>query len=512
MTKKRWLSLGILALAALGVIVTKSLTGDEQPVINKAGYSLDGTLEPEEIPGMSPQDAAFSPADGAAMKADAPVQLPEIDNTAAGLQQEVAGSPEDCPLILPQRFRADGTIMEEPHNEYALVQYRYRSKTTQQDSSNSSKPQYIASPSVQEISSLTETEQAEALKKAIRATLKANMRRAITTQHNDPGDILSAALPYGADARVYQPNTAADLRDKTAPRGSYIYSIGTLCWNYPCAGKTLLRTDGKRVYARVGAGYQNRQSSLLALLAMSNIMPNYEIKVNGGVYNIGHLIASEKASVSRGCNLSMTLVGLSFYGEAKDQWKNEMGETWDIERIVTEELNRSIDQGASDVTDWLLGLTSAVKLYEEEGKMLRGPMALAKKQLGTYHDFVLSVQNENYLWHPKFFLFKGVGADNFETLYSSGHILQWLMFSLSDNHLKDVKVRKAITGLMTAVNRVPTNAGAGTLSPKQLEGLAVSLHALALYHQRVYGDEPEEEEKAPEKKPETNQSKTVAQR
>lgn len=527
MKKTRWFSLGILILGVLGVIAAKTiavktLTGSEQTAVILSDYSFDGTLEPEDIPEMPPStpplqgSESISP-DGAALKVDAPVLLPVAGQNASPQEevQELADSvplsaQEDCPLILPQRFRADGTVVEaEEHNQYALVQYRSRSRNPQPESS---KPQYVATPTVQEISSMTEAEQAEALKKAIRETLRANMRRAVTTQHNEPGDILLAALPYGADAKVYQPNGAANSRDRNAPRGSYIYSIGTLCWNYPCAGKTLLRTDGRRVYARVGSGYQNRQSSLLALLAMSNIMPNYEIKVSGGVYNIGHLIASERASVSKGCNLSMTLVGLSFYGEAKDQWKNEMGETWDVERMVTEELNRSIDQGSSDVTDWLLGLTSAVRLYEDEGKMLRGPMALAKKQLGTYHDFVLSVQNENYLWHPKFFLFKGVGSDNFDTLYASGHILRWLTLSLSDNQLKDVKVRKAMTSLTTAINRVPTNVGVGTLAPRQLEGLAVSLHALSLYNQRLYGDEPLEEEKAPEQKAETENTRTVAQR
>jgi hypothetical protein len=178
--------------------------------------------------------------------------------------------------------------------------------------------------------------------------------------------------------------------------------------------------------------------------------------------------------------------------------------------MVTEELNRSIDQGSSDVTDWLLGLTAAVKLYEEEGKAVRGPMTLAKRQLKTYHEFVLSVQNDQYLWHPKFFVYKGTNPDAYETLYSSGHILRWLLLSLSDKELNDPRVVRAVTSLMVTINRIPTNVAAGTLTDRQLEGLAVSLHALSIYNLRVIGeDQPEEQEK---KSAESKPDKTVAQR
>ncbi len=133
------------------------------------------------------------------------------------------------------------------------------------------------------------------------------------------------------------------------------------------------------------------------------------------------------------------------------------------------------------------------RLYEEEGKTLRGPMALARRQLGTYHDFVLSIQNENYLWHPKFFLFKGASADAYDTLYSSGHILRWLLLSLPDKKLEDPRVSRAVAGLASTISRVPTNVNAGTMTDRQLESLAVSLHALSIYNQRVFGDEPDAE-------------------
>jgi hypothetical protein len=537
---------GFFGIALFGFQVSRQMLGDDRLVLSAqpqagfarsgqtpdSGYTLDGTLEPDEIPDFARisnvfrenamQNGKIYDPDNVFLRVDDPIRFPNPllgqmrqptgqtsqpaiqpktpeSNKKNGVSTSTMLSNNDIPLTLPLRFRTEADL-KNWDEKYALVQYRIKNRAAKDSAAADSKPAIpaaVESPSVQEIASMNDVDKAVILKKSIRATLNANSKRIVTTQNNTPGDILLMALAYGADAKVYQQTgNVTDTRNKTTPSGSYLYSIGTLCWNYPCSGKTLLRSDGKRVYAKVGLGFQHRPAEFLAMLAMSNIMPNYELKVSNGTYSIGHLIASEKAAVSRGSNMSMTLVGLSFYGGAGDQWKNEMGETWSIERIVTEELNRSIDQGSSDVTDWLLGLTAAIKLHEEEGKTIRGPIALARKQLGTYHDFVLSVQNDQYLWHPKFFLFKGSTPDVYETLYSSGHILRWLLLSLSDKELNDPRVVRAVTNLMSAVNKVPTNTAAGTLTDRQLEGLAVSLHALSIYNLRLFGDEqPEESEK-----------------
>ena len=449
-------------------------------------YTLDGTLEPDPIPLFDPTNETTAPAK----------ILP-----SAKTDEDSLVLPGDIPIRPPQLIRNDT-------GQLVLVQYTFRGQNNNRNQSNSSayrtqtnqanarnQAQSAAQSSVPELplanyDSMNEVERTAALKRSIEMVLVANTRRGVNTRDNTPNEVMLMALPYGADARVFKPNPNVDPRDKNAPKGDNIYSIGALCWNTPCNGKTLLRSDGKKIIARVGQGYQNQSCSFAAMVAMSNIMPNYELKVGGNSYTISDLIVSEKTAVSRGMNLSMALVALSFYGNPNDQWKNEFGETWNIEKMVAGELNRSIDQGTCDVTDWLLGLTSAVKLYESENIPIRGPMALAKRQLKTYQDFVLSIQNDRYLWHPKFFLYKGFNPNAFETMYSGGHILRWLVFSLSDKELQDPQVVRSVMSLASTVNRVKPETMANSLSAKQLESLAVSLHALSLYYQRTFGEEP----------------------
>ncbi|MDR2643721.1 MAG: hypothetical protein LBC74_13110 [Planctomycetaceae bacterium] len=476
-------------------------------------HTLDGTLEPDEIPGFVDGVRQQRLSDATPIRVDAPVKIePNNHNVNGNLtaQNQTSKKIDLATRISPPVLRLNNAIFPAGFNsEYSLVQYtaekskpkihnhhnhnRNNNRESELDAESSEKEPLAVSTNVK----LRKGAEAlpDPLLLSIQTALKSNMTRTITTVNNTPGDILLAALPYGADAKIWQPDPNSPPKNsrnkKVQQQGNYIYSIGTLCWNYACNGKTLLRGDGKNVYAKVGAGYQLRPGSFLALLAMSNIMPNYELKVGGGIYTIGNLIASEKRSVSRGSNMSMILVGLSFYGTPAESWKNDLGETWNIERMVVEELNRPIDQGTSDVTDWLLGLTAAVNLYEEENTPLRGAVALAKKQIGIYQEWVLSVQNEDYLWHPKFFLYRGVGADNFDTLYASGHILRWLVLSLPDERLQDMRIKRSINSLINTINRIPTNQNANTLNDKQLEALAVSLQTISIYKQRVYGADQE---------------------
>ena len=447
-------------------------------IVGAAAYAMDETLEPEAIPGFNPNHEIEAPAK----------IVPSVATEDTSLIR-----PGDVPVKPPKLMRNDT-------GQLILVQYTSK-KPGQTNQPSAQAPSSDLPQQYRDFNSMSEAERRATLRKSIEAVLIANAKRGVNTQNHSPNDVLLMSLPYGADARVYQPNPNANPNDRNAPKGTYIYSIGALCWNTPCDGKTLLRSDGSKIIAKVGYGYQQRPASMAAMLAMSNIMPNYELKVGGSSYTIAHLIESEKASISKGMDMSMALVALSFYDESKAQWKNELGEVWSIEKMVTNELNRSVDLGASDATDWLLGLTAAVKLYESEGTPIRGPLALAKRQIKTYQDFVLSIQNDRYLWHPKFFLYKGFNPDAFETMYSGGHILRWLVYSLPDKELQDPQVTRAVMSLAATVNRVKPETMANSLNAKQLEGLAVSLHALSLYYQRTFGEDPA-----------TSQEKSVAVR
>ena len=466
---RHWWTIPVLGIV-MGIAVPSDAAEVSESSKQKINSFFEEAFNAEDLPAQASvseietlRRPVVTISDFDSIDPEAPVRIPAsllVDEKQDDVrQQNDSGTKIDPPKRVKPLAR---------HGETRLVQYE-----------SPKKPIRLASTA-----SATESNEFTAIQTQIADLLAANAKRGISMVSNTPCDLMVAALPYGADAMVFQPSNEPAKRGE-AVKGGYIYTIGSLCWNYSCGGKTLLRADGKKVYARTGFGYQNKPSQFLALLAMSNIKEVYEIRVDGGAYTISNLIAAEKEAIRSGSNLSLTLVGLSFYVQPGDRWKNDRGETWSLEKMINSELNRSIDQGTSDVTDWLLGLSSAVQVFASEEGRIPSSVELARKQIGTYHEFILSIQNEQGLWHPNFFLYKGVSDNLYETLYASGHVLRFLAHSLPESELRSPKVVKAIQSLMIKLGQVPQSANAVTLTDKQLESLALALQAISIYNQRL---------------------------
>ena len=273
----------------------------------------------------------------------------------------------------------------------------------------------------------------------------------------------------------------------TDTANQHVYAVGALCWNIPCQGKTLFRINGDQVTARVGNDYQPYPGSFLAMLAFSEISPDYEIKHGNESRTLAHLIATDKRNCTRGQNLGLVLAGLASYVSPDEQWVNAFGETWSLERIVAEELTRRADQSNADVTNQLLGLAAAVRSYQVANRPLTGSLADAATQLETYQRFALSIQNNDGTWHPMFFVSKGTSTDADAVLYASAHILRALVYSLPQAQLHDPQVRRGVTAVAAIIAKKGVGTPLSQMSYRQLEGITVGLHALRIYDERVYG-------------------------
>ena len=349
----------------------------------------------------------------------------------------------------------------------------------------------------------------EKLREQITGTLAAGSRRQLELQRDTPASVIAYCFVYGADTQIFQvtqpPQPAPGQRRQPQAQAATrtpVFAIGALCWNYPCGGKTLFRTDGKNIIAKVGPGLQRKPGTLLAMLAMSSIAESYEIRVGesaGGtstgststgsagtgsaiVGSIADLVHAEKAACSADADMSLALVGLSFYCDVEEEWTNEFGEKWSIPKMVFAELLRPADQGTSNITDQLLGLACAVRRFENEGFELTGPMLDAKNYLESFEKFAISAQNEQGLWHPRFFLFKGNTPNQWDALYSGGHIFRFLAFSLAEEKLTDPQVVRSARALTDLINKV---AGTPPTTERQVEALATALHAIAIYNERL---------------------------
>ncbi len=72
-------------------------------------------------------------------------------------------------------------------------------------------------------------------------------------------------------------------------------------------------------------------------MALSRVPPDYPVRVGKTVRKVADLVEAEKLGCRTGGDLSLRLIGLSYYVD-EPEWKNDLGETWSIERMIEEEI------------------------------------------------------------------------------------------------------------------------------------------------------------------------------
>jgi hypothetical protein len=149
-------------------------------------------------------------------------------------------------------------------------------------------------------------------------------------------------------------------------------------------------------------------------------------------------------------------------------------------------LARSPDRGESDVTDRLMGLSYAVDRRAKRELPIEGAFLTAQKHLAQYQDFALGLQNPDGTWHPDFFAHRGASRDTEGLLRSTGHILEWLVFSLPEDRLEDPRVVRSVTYLAKRLGNQRTRWNVTSRTPQDFRGLMHATHALAVYDRRVF--------------------------
>jgi hypothetical protein len=160
-------------------------------------------------------------------------------------------------------------------------------------------------------------------------------------------------------------------------------------------------------------------------------------------------------------------------------WTTPDGENWSIERLVREELKAPIRGAACGGTHRLMGYAYAVKKRIQKGKPVTGDFLRAQKYLQDYHRYTFSLQNPDGSFSTAWFERKANEPSIDRKIKTTGHISEWISFSLSDEELRDPRMVKAIDFLATTML---TNDG----HTWEIGPLGHALHALLLYEERVF--------------------------
>ncbi len=312
------------------------------------------------------------------------------------------------------------------------------------------------------------------LRDRVRRTLASQGQQPFNTRDNTAADLIKFCWGFGCRSEVEREDSP----------GQKINAITCLCWDLPCGGYHLLAMNENRIAARVGYGLQDDPSQFLAMLANAYVPSSYPLRVGQTVRTVADLVESEKRGCRAGTDMSLKLIGLSYYaGQAT--WKNSLDETWSVERMVTEELARPPVAGPRGITR-LLGLSCALNQRVKSKQPLDGSFARAKKFVDDYQKYVLQTQNGDGSWTFRLGAGRPADSDFALQFLATGQIAEWLAVSLPARKLEDPALVRSIEYLDSVLNSERYRWNVQALSSQEITAVEHAARALVVYNARVF--------------------------
>jgi len=301
--------------------------------------------------------------------------------------------------------------------------------------------------------------------------------RMLNTRDHGAWEIMHAIVAYGVETQVRE----------NGPEGNPVTAIGWLCFNRPAARMRLFYLDGEKLAARTGRGLQGHHGQFLAMMAQAKLKDTYPLRIEGKSFTIRDLVRYEQETCRPKSELTFKLIGLMHYLDSDAGWLDRRGRRWSLSRLIREELAQPIRGAPCGGTHRLFALSYAVHQRAKRGEPIDGEYARAKKYIEDYHRYTFHLQNPDGSFSTEWFRGRGAKKDIERRLQTTGHILEWLVFSLPEEQLRSPRVTKSVRYLTDTLS-----AHSDRSWPVGYLGHA--LHALSLYDKRLgkSASEPEE--------------------
>ncbi len=306
------------------------------------------------------------------------------------------------------------------------------------------------------------------LKAKVHQALDIYRHRMLNTAEDCHWSIMHSLIAFGVEKQVRI----------GSPQGKPVNAIGWICYNYPCRGERLFYLDQDNIRGRRGPGRQGHEGQFLAMLAQSRVNINYPMKIQGRDFAVRDLVHSEMDSCRAGTELTFKLIGLAYYLDLDRQWRSDNGDRWNIERLMVEEIQQPINGAACGGTHRLFGLSAGVKKRQQSDLPLDGIFARAARYLQQYHHYTFHLQNRDGSFSTEFFTGRGFDTDRKRRMLTSGHVAEWLAFSLPEDQLHRPEMVRAVDYLCDLLIR-------GKNYDWEVGPLGHTLHALNIYCRRA---------------------------
>jgi hypothetical protein len=228
---------------------------------------------------------------------------------------------------------------------------------------------------------------------------------------------------------------------------------------------------------------QGHQDQFIAEMAQCGIPADREIIVGGKHYQFMDFVrhSQMRARITDKQELSWTIVVVGQYLGTDISWTNGAGEQLRFEDLVRYEADADVENAACGGTHRLFGLKWAYNLHLKNGGQTVGVWKDLLDEQIRYQRLAREYQNPDGSFSTEFFRGPGKAADMQARMYSTGHILEWLAYSLPKEELHQDWLERAVYGLagmFLDIQDKPMESGA----------LYHAVHGLRIYHDRVFGE------------------------
>ncbi|MEZ6071947.1 MAG: hypothetical protein R3C10_17215 [Pirellulales bacterium] len=215
-------------------------------------------------------------------------------------------------------------------------------------------------------------------------------------------------------------------------------------------------------------------------MAQSYVPSEYPLRVDDRDFTVADLIEFEKRGCRPRSELTFKLIALSHYLGSDAEWQSDDGQPWNIERLIQEELAQPIRGVACGGTHRMMGFAYAVRAREKEGRELTGQFARASQFVDDYHKYTFALQNRDGSFSTAWFERREDRPDLTRRLQTSGHILEWMAYSVPDEMLTDPRLVRAVDYVSGILVSYPNH-------PWEIGHVGHAVHALAIYDRRAFG-------------------------
>jgi hypothetical protein len=326
------------------------------------------------------------------------------------------------------------------------------------------------------------------------SALDAAYTRRLNTKDHAAWQIMHGALAFGRDFQIEVPTDEPGEVEIVSAVDYALSGRRMNGWNFqpgapdPESGRTGLRAI-LEAGSKTGQGHSDQW---LGYLSGCGLKPDQTIVVDNRTYNVEDLISQAELDVPRNVEreYSWTVMGLSVYRPSDYEWVASDGQWWSVERLVEIELEHDLAASACGGTHRMVGLTMALnrhladlKEMQERGEgqfELEGVWKQVDDRVKQCIDDAHRNQNADGSFSSNYFQRGGVTRDLTQSMGTTGHVLEFLAYAMTEEQLREPWVRRAalhLSTLLESTKDVPLECGA----------LYHGAHGLVLYRERVFG-------------------------